>query len=119
MATRVDAGEWKRKLRDLGGKGNLDGCRLTQRMVDDVQRRQDDGGRCSITDGKVPGLVLDVQPSGAAAFVLQFRTRAGVARRIGLGAASEVTREAARTEAERLRAIVKDGGDPVAAKQNA
>ena len=35
-----------------------------------------------------------------------------LARRCGLGSTSTVTLQAARDEAVRLRAVVKDGGDP-------
>ena len=111
MARKVDAARWEADLRMLGVKGKLPSV-LTQAVVDTAQRRPA-GERCTLTDGKVPGLVLDVAGDGSAAFTLAYRTAAGVRRRQGLGSARAVTLEQARAEAEKVRGLVRGGVDPV------
>src|SRR5438132_258418 len=117
MANRVDREKRDQRLRRLGLNGRLPSA-LTERVIEAV-RTHPTGERFMLADGKVPGLALAVYPDGAASYVLQVRTRAGVARRCGLGSASRVTLQAARDEAERLRALVKAGGDPVEQKRAA
>jgi len=117
MANRVDREKRDQRLRALGMNGRLPTA-LTERVVDAV-RTHPTGERFMLADGKVPGLALAVYPDGAASYVLQVRTQAGVARRCGLGSAASVTLEAARDEAERLRAVVKAGGDPTAERRAA
>jgi integrase len=62
--------------------------------------------------GVVPGLALQVMPSGARSWVL--RVVVGSKRReIGLGSYPAVTLEAARDKARVLRGMVRDGRDPI------
>ncbi len=66
--------------------------------------------------GVVPGLALQVTPSGARSWVLRIRT-AGGRRDIGLGGYPAVTLADARTEARRVRLAVKAGTDPVSERK--
>lgn len=117
MSNRVDRAKWEERLRALGLNGKLP-AGLTERVVEAAQKRPT-GERYMLADGKVPGLALAVYPDGAASYVLQVRTRAGIARRCGLGSAASVALDAARAEATRLRAVVVAGGDPVEQKRTA
>src|SRR5437667_2108 len=99
MANRVDREKRDQRLRRLGLNGRLPEA-LTERVVEAV-RTHPTGERYMLADGRVAGLALAVYPDGAANYVLQIRTQAGVARRCGLGSATSVTLEAARQ--------VKDG----------
>jgi integrase len=117
MANRVDGQKWDARLRAIGLQGKLPD-RLTERVVEAAQKRPT-GARYMLSDGKVPGLALAVYPDGAASYVLQVRTLGGIARRCGLGSAATVALEEARAEGERLRAVVKAGGDPIAQKASA
>src|SRR5437868_559686 len=114
MANLVGRQVWEAKVRAIGVTGNLPGA-LTQKIVDAAQKHPT-GHRFELSDGKVPGLLLSVAANGSACYVLQVRTLAGAARRPGLGSAATVPLEEARTEAVRLRAVAKAGGDPVAQK---
>lgn len=117
MGNRIDREKRDARLRSLGLNGKLPEA-LTERVVEAAQRRPT-GERYMLADGKVPGLALAVYPDGAASYVLQVRTHAGLFRKCGLGSAAVVPLEAARAEAEKLRAHVKDGGDPVEEKRAA
>lgn len=68
--------------------------------------------------GGVPGLIYRVHSSGARAFVLRFRTKAGVLREEPIGAHGAklpaFTAERARERAAKLLAAVTLGGDPFA-----
>src|SRR5690349_18744193 len=62
--------------------------------------------------GGVPGLILQVTPSGARTWLL--RAMVGERRReIGLGGFPEVSLADAREAARKTRAKIKDGTDPV------
>jgi integrase len=64
------------------------------------------------------GLYLFVEPSGARRWIL--RTVIGGRRRdLGLGSAQLVPLAKARVEAARLRAMARDGGDPLAERRRA
>jgi len=85
MANRVNAAEKREaRLRFFQPQGKLPEA-LNQRIVDAVRTRPI-GERFFLPDGKVPGLALDVKPDGSAAYVLQARSLAGKAIRMGLGA---------------------------------
>src|SRR4051794_29187094 len=99
------------RLRAMGIAGKLPST-LNPRVVDAALRYT--GERFFLADGKVAGLALDVHGDRSASWVLQARTLDSRPVRCGLGGASEVSIEQARAEAQRLRAEIKDGRNPVA-----
>ncbi|WP_285674711.1 Arm DNA-binding domain-containing protein, partial [Paralimibaculum aggregatum] len=64
------------------------------------------------------GLYLHVSKTGAKSWILRTRVH-GKKRDIGLGGASLVPLAEARRRATALRAIARDGGDPLAEKRRA
>ena len=62
--------------------------------------------------GGVPGLLLQVTPSGAASWILR-ATIHGKVRMMGLGSYSKITLTKARELARAAHAVIADGGDPV------
>lgn len=73
-------------------------------------------------DSQVGGFGVRVTAGGARSFIFSYRTLAGRQRRFTIGEFSVTgdgwTTVAARGEAERLRVIVRGGGDPLASLQN-
>lgn len=67
-------------------------------------------------DGGNRGLYLRVDPNGAR-FWVQRITIHGKRREIGLGSPPRVTLATARAEADRNKLMVREGGDPLAAKR--
>jgi integrase len=65
-------------------------------------------------DSDVPGLGIRVTAADARAFVLNYRTRAGRARRYTIGAFPDWSTVGVRDEARRLRRLIDQGGDPLA-----
>jgi integrase len=64
-------------------------------------------------DAKVAGFGIRITAAGAKAFILNYRTRGGRARRFTIGSFPEWTVGAARTEAAELRKQIDRGGDPL------
>jgi integrase len=91
--------------------------KITKRVVDAAELRET---RYIIFDSLIPGFGLRVMPSGAKSYVFEYRPGEGGRRtakkRVTIGKATEFTADQARKEADRLRAIVKTGGDPAATK---
>jgi integrase len=102
-----DAGE----RRDVGRKPK--GAHPERRLTA-IKVRKADPGRHS--DGN--GLYLEVDPSGARRWTLRTVVH-GRRRDIGLGSAALVSLADARESAQRLRAIARAGGDPVAERDKA
>jgi integrase len=71
------------------------------------------GRRLLIVAG-IPGLRLDIRPSGAMIFVLKYRTRARQPRTFTIGPYPDVSLKQAREKAKEARALVALGGDPQA-----
>ncbi len=73
-------------------------------------------------DSQVGGFGVRVTAGGARSFIFSYRTLAGRARRFTIGEFSVTgdgwTTAAARGEAERLRVMVRGGGDPLASLQD-
>jgi integrase len=68
-----------------------------------------------VFDTTLPGFHVRIRPSGAVSFRLKYTAADGRQRRVTLGALSGYfTAAQARAEAERLRLIVQQGGDPLA-----
>ncbi|MBX9574557.1 MAG: integrase arm-type DNA-binding domain-containing protein [Caulobacteraceae bacterium] len=68
--------------------------------------------------GGVPGLHLDVSPTGSRSWVLRF-SLAGRRRDMGLGPYPEVSLRAARESARKARQDVREGLDPIASREAA
>jgi hypothetical protein len=87
--------------------------KITKRTIDGAEVRT---SRYVIFDSVVPGFGLRVYPSGQKSWVLEYRPGEGGRRtstkRLTFGGVADYTADAARKEAERLRAIVVTGGDP-------
>ena len=64
-------------------------------------------------DQEVKGFGVRVEPSGRKSFVLTYRTRTGMQRRITIGRHPEWSVAAARREAEELRVRISRGDDPL------
>lgn len=68
-------------------------------------------------DDKVKGFGVRITAAGSRAFILNYRTRAGIERRYTIGAFPEWTTTAARIEAGELKKRVDRGDDPMAEHQ--
>lgn len=79
-------------------------------------RRMVDPGLHAV--GGVPGLMLQVTPTGARSWVLRLRV-GGKRREAGLGGFPAVTLEEARFKAREKRQMVEKGIDPIAERQTA
>jgi integrase len=94
--------------------------RLTKRVVDAALPRET---RYIVFDGLIAGFGLRVMPTGAKSYIYEYRPGAGgraqPKRRYTIGKANDLTPDMARKEAERLRAVVATGGDPMGAKTDA
>jgi integrase len=95
--------------------------KLTKRTVDAI--RPDPTGRDVFVwdagDGALKGFGVRMKPSGAASWLVQYRTREGRTRRLVLGKLSVLTPDEARTLAgDRLKEAAK-GADPSAERHRA
>ncbi len=87
---------------------------ITKRIVDALQPQ---AVRYDVFDGALRGFHVRVHPSGAKVYRLKYRS-AGKQLVMTVGEhGAPWTAEAARSRAEVLRGVVKDGGDPVADKE--
>ncbi|MDP4300947.1 tyrosine-type recombinase/integrase [Leptothrix discophora] len=66
--------------------------------------------------GGMPGLALQVAPSGARSWILRVKV-AGRRRDMGLGGYPEVSLAQARLQARHAREVIRGGGDPIEQKQ--
>lgn len=72
-----------------------------------------------IRDGKIGGLALRVTSAGARSYVLRYRNRKGVRHSWTIGDVKDWPLAAARKEAQRLRRVVDEGGDPLEEREAA
>lgn len=84
--------------------------RLTKRSVEAIKTA---GRDVLVWDTEIPGFGVKVTPRGARVYVLQYSRRDRTKRvTIGRHGDGGLTAEQARREAEILRGIIRDGGDP-------
>jgi integrase len=90
--------------------------KLTKRTVDSI--RPDPAGTDVFVwdtgDGAIKGFGVRMKPSGAASYLVQYRTREGRTRRLVLGRVSVLTPAEARVQAGGKLKEVSLGGDPSA-----
>jgi len=88
--------------------------KISKRLLDAL--RPDLAGRDVFVwdagDGALKGFGVRVKPSGAASFLVQYRTREGRTRRLTLGRVGVLSADEARSEAREKLAAVARGGDP-------
>src|SRR5215213_645543 len=84
--------------------------KLTKRTIDATHPKPDRD--VFVWDDELPAYGLRVKPSGAKAFILQYRNRNGRSRRLTIGRYGIITPDAARDLARNALAEVAKGGDP-------
>jgi hypothetical protein len=84
--------------------------KLTKRTIDATHPSPDRD--VFVWDDELPAYGLRVKPSGAKAFILQYRNRNGRSRRLTMGRYGIITPDAARELARNALAEVAQGGDP-------
>jgi hypothetical protein len=87
--------------------------KLTKRIIDALQPDQARGDVFA-WDSELRGFGIRMMPSGAASFLVQYRTRQGRTRRLAFAKVGTLTPDEARTKARRLLAEAQDGCDPSA-----
>lgn len=87
--------------------------KIVKRTVENAEPR---ASRYIIFDSVVPGFGLRVYPGGEKSWVFEYRPgeggRSTLKKRVTIGKVTDLTPDMARKEADRLRALVKTGGDP-------
>ena len=81
-----------------------------------IDKMKAPAARREIPDGKVPGLYLIVQPTGAMSWAVRYRYQ-GKSRKLTLGACPAIGLNGARKLAGQALARVAAGGDPAGEKQ--
>jgi len=91
--------------------------KISKRIVDEAEPGSK---RCIIWDSKLTGFGVLILPSGVKSYIFDYRTRQGVKRRITVGQhGNKWTAEQARVKAEDYWTTVRDGQDPLGARQAA
>ena len=87
--------------------------KLTKRAIDGL--KPDASGRdVFVWDDELKGFGVRMKPSGAAAYLIQYKTPQRKTRRLAFGKVTILTPEEARAKARKLLAEVADGADPSA-----
>jgi integrase len=96
--------------------------KLSKRVVEAI-RRDHAGGRDVFVwdagDGALKGFGVRMKPSGAASYIIQYRTAEGRTRRLAIGKLGTLTPEEARTLARDKLAAAAKGADPSAERHSA
>jgi integrase len=92
-------------------------AKLTKRFLDTLKPHADRD--LFVWDSELRGFGLRMKPSGAASFLVQYRTPQGRTRRLAFARAGTLTPDEARTKAKRLLAETEAGGDPSAQRHEA
>jgi integrase len=90
--------------------------KLTKQAIGEIKAENKE---VVVWDDSLPGFGLRVKPSGAKAFILQYRNRHGRSKRLTLGRVGQITLDQARREAGKLKGSVSLGDDPVDQRQKA
>lgn len=89
-------------------------AKITKRTVDALQPAPDGTTERFLWDSEMRGFAVRMMPSGAASYLVQYRTPEGRTRRLVVGKVGTLTPDEARAQArEKLRDAAK-GGDPSA-----
>lgn len=92
-------------------------AKLTKRLIDAL--RPPESGDLFVWDGELKGFGVRLKPSGAGAYIVQYRTPIGRTRRLAFAKVGTTTPEEARARARRLLADAAEGGDPSAERHEA
>ncbi|WP_036282322.1 site-specific integrase [Methylocystis sp. ATCC 49242] len=92
-------------------------AKLTKRLIDAL--RPPESGDLFVWDGELKGFGVRVKPSGAGAYIIQYRTPIWRTRRLAFAKVGTITPEEARARARRLLADAAEGGDPSAERHEA
>ena len=90
--------------------------RISKRTVD-AAKVDPNGKRFIIWDDKLAGFGLLVLPTGVKSYVFDYRNGHAVKRRATIAKVGSLTPEDARETAEGMAQVVKNGGDPLADRQ--
>lgn len=90
-------------------------AKITKRTVDALKPKP--GRDAFLWDGELKGFGVRMKPSGAAAFLIQYRNAEGRTRRQVIGKVGTLTPDEARTLAIAKLAAVAKGGDPAEDRQ--
>jgi hypothetical protein len=95
----------------------MDKIRLTKRSVEAVEPAARD---LLFWDADIPGFGCKITPRGARVYLLQY-SRRNATKRVTIGRHGDggLTADQARREAEVLRGVIRNGGDPAAERARA
>jgi hypothetical protein len=107
-------------------------ARITKRLVDSLRPKKATGSDLDATkvgyaggafkkdvvawDDELRGFGVRFKPTGAGAYIIQYRNAEGRSKRLTLGSVAELTAEEARRSARTKLSSVAQGFDPVAEK---
>ncbi len=89
--------------------------RITKRIVESL--KPDPEREIYVADDELPGFGIRLRPSGAASYVIRYRTAAGESRRFTIGRVAVLSPEEARKMAQAQLTAVAAGADPVRERQ--
>lgn len=95
--------------------------KITKRTVDALRPKTEgrDQWLWDTSDGALKGFGVRMKPSGAASYLVQYRTKEGRTRRLVLGRLGEMTPDQARECAKEKLCAVRQGTDPSAERKSA
>ena len=88
---------------------------FTEKNIKAIESKQ---SPFELTDTKLPGFLLRIQPSGRRVFYYSYRTSEGIRRRLKLGRHGDITLTQAKSQAVAAAGDVAKGKDPHDAKQS-